>query len=111
MKKQLNQEKNKETEANKLYIELNSEAARNQWIEDSTIIHNTSYEIYVEQCIEKSNNAFDLQIEEAKSELENAKIVYDKLMKTYDYYEIQPHVKSMDQIRYNKMLYEASKKI
>ena len=103
-------EKNKETEANKLYIELNSEAARNQWIEDSTIIHNTSYEIYVEQCIEKSNNAFDLQIEEAKSELENAKIVYDKLMKTYDYYEIQPHVKSMDQIRYNKMLYEASKK-
>lgn len=79
-------------------------------IEDITIIHNTSYEIYVEQCIEKSNNAFDLQIEEAKSELENAKIVYDKLMKTYDYYEIQPHVKSMDQIRYNKMLYEASKK-
>lgn len=103
-------EKNKETEANRLYTELNSEAARNQWIEDSTIIHNTSYEIYVEQCIEKSNNAFDLQIEEAKSELENAKIVYDKLMKTYDYYEIQPHVKSMDQIRYNKMLYEASKK-
>ena len=103
-------EKNKETEANRLYTELNSEAAREQWIEDNTIIHNTSYEIYVEQCIEKSNNAFNLQIEEAKSELENAKIVYDKLMKTYDYYEIQPHVKSMDQIRYNKMLYEASKK-
>lgn len=103
-------EKNKETEANRLYIELNSEAARNQLIEDITIIHNTSYEMYVEQCIEKSNNAFDLQIEEAKSELENAKIVYDKLMKTYDYYEIQPHVKSVDQIRYNKMLYEASKK-
>lgn len=103
-------EKNKETEANRLYTELNSEAARDQWIEDSTIIHNTSYEIYVEQCIEKSNNAFDLQIEEAKSELEKVKIVYDKLMKTYDYYEIQPHVKSIDQIRYNKMLYEASKK-
>ncbi len=103
-------EKNKETEANRLYTELNSEVARDQWIEDSTIIHNTSYEIYVEQCIEKSNNAFDLQIEEAKLEFENAKIVYDKLMKSYDYYEIQPHVKSMDQIRYNKMLYEASKK-
>lgn len=103
-------EKNKETEANKLYAELNSEAAQEAWIEDYAAIYNTSYEIYVEQCIEKSNNAFDLQIEEAKSELENAKIVYDKLMKTYDYYEIQPHVKSMDQIRYNKMLYEASKK-
>ena len=103
-------EKNKETEANKLYAELNSEVAKEAWIEDYAAIYNTSYEIYVEQCIEKSNNAFDLQIEEAKSELENAKIVYDKLMKTYDYYEIQPHVKSMDQIRYNKMLYEASKK-
>ena len=103
-------EKNKETEANKLYAELNSEAAKEAWIEDYAAIYNTSYEIYVEQCIEKSNNVFDLQIEEAKSELENAKIVYDKLMKTYDYYEIQPHVKSMDQIRYNKMLYEASKK-
>lgn len=103
-------EKNKETEANKLYAELNSEAAKEAWIEDCAAIYNTSYEIYVEQCIEKSNNAFYLQIEEAKSELENAKIVYDKLMKTYDYYEIQPHVKSMDQIRYNKMLYEASKK-
>ena len=103
-------EKNKETEANKLYAELNSEAAKEAWIEDCAAIYNTSYEIYVEQCIEKSNNAFDLQIEEAKSELENAKIVYDKLMKTYDYYEIQPHVKSIDQILYNKMLYEASKK-
>lgn len=103
-------EKNKETEANKLYAELNSEVAKEAWIEDYAAIYNTSYEIYVEQCIEKSNNAFDLQIEEAKSELENAKIVYDKLMKTYDYYEIQPHVRSMDQIRYNKMLYEASKK-
>lgn len=45
-------EKNKEIETNRLYIELNSETARDQWIEDSTIIHNTSYEIYVEQCIE-----------------------------------------------------------
>lgn len=35
--------------------------------------------------------------------------IYDKLLRTYDYYEIQPHVKSMDQIRYNRVLYEASK--
>ena len=35
--------------------------------------------------------------------------IYDKLLKTYDYYEIQPHIKSIDQIKYNKMLYEASK--
>ena len=35
--------------------------------------------------------------------------IYDKLLRTYDYYEIQPHVKSMDQIKYNRVLYEASK--
>lgn len=35
--------------------------------------------------------------------------VYNKLLKTYDFYEIQPHVKSKDQFLYNRMLYEASK--
>lgn len=36
--------------------------------------------------------------------------VYEKLLKSYDYYEIQPHVKSLEQIQYNKMLYEVSKR-
>ena len=35
---------------------------------------------------------------------------YDRLLKTYDYYEIQPHVNSLDQIKYNQMLWEASKR-
>lgn len=35
--------------------------------------------------------------------------IYDRLLRAYDYYEIQPHVNSPDQIRYNGMLYEASK--
>lgn len=35
--------------------------------------------------------------------------IYDKLLQTYDYYEIQPHVKSIDQIKYNRALYKASK--
>ena len=35
--------------------------------------------------------------------------IFDRLLKTYDYYEIQPHVKSLDQIKYNQMLYEAAK--
>lgn len=39
-----------------------------------------------------------------------AKENYDRLLKTYDYYEIQPHVKSLDQIKYNQVLYQASKK-
>ena len=44
-----------------------------------------------------------------QSYLDDGRKVYDRLLKTYDYYEIQPHVKSLEQIKYNKMLYEASK--
>lgn len=41
---------------------------------------------------------------------EDTRRVYEKLLKTYDYYEIQPHIHSLEQIQYNKMLYEASKR-
>ena len=34
--------------------------------------------------------------------------IYDRLLKTYNYYEIQPH-RSTDQVKYNQMLFEASK--
>lgn len=37
------------------------------------------------------------------------KEVYDKLLRAYDYYEIQPHVNSLEQCEYNKFLLEASK--
>ncbi len=43
-------------------------------------------------------------------EIPKAKENYDRLLKSYDYYEIQPHIRSSDQIKYNKMLYEASQK-
>ena len=31
------------------------------------------------------------------------------MLRTYDYYEIQPHVKSLEQVKYNQMLYRLSK--
>lgn len=103
-------QKNKKIEVERIYSELNNEKAKEDWLNDDSIIHNSSYEVYIEQCVEKSNSIFDIKIEEEKSELDNARIIYDRLMRAYDYYEIQPHIKSMDQIKYNKMLYEASKK-
>lgn len=36
--------------------------------------------------------------------------VLDRLFRTYDYYEIQPHVYSEEQKKYNKLLFEMSKK-
>lgn len=41
---------------------------------------------------------------------EDTRRVYEKLLNKYDYYEIQPHIHSLEQIKYNKMLYEASKR-
>lgn len=41
---------------------------------------------------------------------EDTRRVYEKLLNKYDYYEIQPHIHSLEQIQYNKMLYEASKR-
>ena len=47
-------------------------------------------------------------IEFENERVSKAKRTYDKLFRTYDYYEIQPHVNSNDQIKYNKLLYKAS---
>lgn len=59
---------------------------------------------------EEVSEMYAEEIKVLKHTEENAKEIYEKLLQTYDYYEIQPHVKSLDQIKYNKMLYEASKK-
>ena len=61
--------------------------------------------MYVNDCNERYNS----QIKQLEDEIDKAKENYERLLQTYDYYEIQPHVKSLDQIRYNKMLYQASK--
>ena len=75
---------------------------------------------YIEPPIEKNEwfriqktaitNNYKKQIEDLKREIDRAKDNYEKLLQTYDYYEIQPHIKSIEQIKYNKFLYEASKK-
>lgn len=68
------------------------------------------YEQRVSMYINNCNEYYNSQIELLENEIDKAKSNYEKLLQTYDYYEIQPHVKSIDQIKYNQMLYEASKK-
>ena len=58
--------------------------------------------------IELIKNRYEEQIEETQ-DINQYREIFDKLLQTYDYYEIQPHVKSLEQIKYNQMLYEASK--
>ena len=75
---------------------------------------------YIEPPIEKDEwfriqktaitNNYKKQIEDLKREIDRAKDNYEKLLQKYDYYEIQPHIKSIEQIKYNKFLYEVSKK-
>lgn len=60
----------------------------------------------IDEC-EKQNDA--QSINRYRKCLSNSRNVFVRLLQAYDYYEIQPHVKSIDQIKYNQMLYEASK--
>lgn len=72
----------------------------------------TPHDAYIKNIdieINSVNRLYNEKNKNLKLKIENAQCNYDKLLRTYDYYEIQPHVKSLDQIRYNQALYEASK--
>lgn len=47
-------------------------------------------------------------VDMANKYISESKDIYDRLLQTYDYYEVQPHINSLDQARYNKFLYQAA---
>ena len=63
---------------------------------------------YISKEIESTKYIYEKAIKETQ-DISKYREIFDKLLQKYDYYEIQPHVRSLDQIKYNKMLYEASK--
>ena len=63
---------------------------------------------YISKEIELTKYIYEKDIKETQ-DISKYREIFDKLLQKYDYYEIQPHVRSLDQIKYNKMLYEASK--
>lgn len=101
---------------------INDKKAEEEWIRSFNNVsydHSpwawrcTPHEAYIESIdaeIKSINKRYDEKNELLNREINSAKENYDRLLRTYDYYEIQPHVKSLDQIKYNQMLYEASKK-
>lgn len=52
----------------------------------------------------------DGRIEELYQHINRNREIYDKLIYAYDYYEIQPHINSLEQKEYNKFLYMLSMK-
>lgn len=62
--------------------------------------------IKISACLASPLNKYPDNVEDTPE----TGLVYDKLWQAYDYYEIQPHINSLEQIRYNQMLYEASLK-
>ena len=70
--------------------------------------HHKDWINYISKEIELTKNIYEEKIKEAQ-DISKYREIFDNLLKTYDYYEIQPHVKSEEQIKYNQMLYEASK--
>ena len=101
---------------------INDKKAEEEWIRSFNNVsyeHSpwawrcTPHEAYIESIdaeIKSINKRYDEKNELLNREINSAKENYDRFLRTYDYYEIQPHVKSLDQIKYNQMLYEASKK-
>ena len=63
----------------------------------------------IQEDIKLTKKEFNKRKKEIQSIDDVARKIYDKLLQTYDYYEVQPHVRSLEQIKYNQMLYEASK--
>lgn len=101
---------------------IDDKADEEEWIrsyEDADYDHSvpwawrcTPHEAYLESIddeIKSINRWYDDKITLLNGQINEARENYEKLLQTYDYYEIQPHVKSLDQIKYNQMLYEASK--
>lgn len=74
------------------------------------LIQPTPFEEWETERIGDINTYYSNLINELELKISICKETYNKLLQTYDYYEIQPHVKSIEQIKYNQMLYEASKK-
>ena len=73
----------------------------------------TPHEAWIEQ-IQETIKYYQKKYDDEIKELQNINTsvhreTFYKLLQTYDYYEVQPHVRSLEQIRYNQMLYEASK--
>lgn len=107
---------------NNIEIELDNLQGEEDWIEsyytsggDDLIIppwesgeFDTPHDAYVEHILQDKEVLID-KISQIELKIAMAKKTYERLMQTYDYYEIQPHVKSLEQIQYNKVLYEASK--
>ncbi|WP_346961405.1 PHP domain-containing protein [Clostridium sp.] len=70
----------------------------------------TPHEAYLEKInveAEEVKEKYNKLIKEVEN-FDKYKNVYNKLLQTYDYYEIQPHI-CLEQIEYNKLLFQASK--
>ena len=70
--------------------------------------YNSPEDAYID-FISQDKKSYQSRKKYYQSRLDNARDVFDKLLRAYDYYEIQPHINSIDQIKYNQALYEASK--
>lgn len=79
-------------------------------VSETDLMQPTEFDIWESERLEEINSYYTNEINKLNNKIEQCKDNYERLLQSYDYYEIQPHVKSLEQIQYNKMLYEASKR-
>lgn len=115
-----NLEEERDEKIRQLNKEFENEDAENAWIhsfDDADFDHgvpwawtSTPHDEWIKKCkleLLDINSFYEKRIKEITDSANN-KDIFERLLKSYDYYEIQYH-KSIDQIKYNQMLYEASK--
>lgn len=108
-----------EYEANKKKLELekSSEEAFQAWLKDNgnkdVQLENDelkeSYIEYKDMELEDLTKSYEANIEICKHKIALARENFDRLLQTYDYYEIQPH-DFPEQRKYNEFLYMASQR-
>ena len=87
-----------------------NEEYKNYKLSETDLMQPTEFEIWEADRLKEINNYYTDEIDKLNNSIKQCKETYEKLLQSYDYYEIQPHVKSLEQIKYNQMLYEASQK-
>ncbi len=87
-----------------------NEEYKNYKLSETDLMQPTEFEIWEADRLKEINSYYTDEIDKLNNSIKQCKETYEKLLQSYDYYEIQPHVKSLEQIKYNQMLYEASQK-
>lgn len=79
-------------------------------VSEVDLVQPMEFEIWETERLKEIDSFYNGEIDRINNSINKCKETYERLLKSYDYYEIQPHIHSLDQVKYNQFLYNASQK-